>query len=252
MNSLLEVSKSQKLLVVAHRGSSGTAPENSISAFKQALDAGAKMVEVDIQITSDNQFVVYHDFIPPGFNKRISELMYNDIKDIDIGSSYGTLYAGETIPLLTQVLELIDNKALLMIELKTWTGDKIKENMSELIKLIDDFGYLSKTVFGSFNYKVLVDLKKMNPNIKTAAIKIPGDDKTPEEIRDLTECEVFIFSLEELNPKLMESAERAGLFTGVYAVDTKANLEYALEHKVKAVATNYPAKIFSWLAELEN
>lgn len=252
MNSLLEVSKSQKLLVVAHRGSSGTAPENSISAFRQALDAGAKMVEVDIQITADNQFVVYHDFIPPGFEKRISELLYDDIKDIDIGSSYGTLYSGETIPLLTQVLELIKDKALLIIEIKTWTGDKIKENMSDLIKLIDDFGYLSKTVFGSFNYKVLIDLKKMNPNIKTAAIKIPGDDKTPEDIKSLTGCEVFIFSLEELNPSLMESAERAGLFTGVYTVDTKANLEYALEHNVKAVATNYPAKIFKWLEEIQN
>jgi len=92
----------------------------------------------------------------------------------------------------------------------------------------------------------------MNPDITTAAIKIPGDDKTPEEIKELTNCEVFIFSLEELDKNLMDSAEKAELFTGVYTVDTKANLEYALEHRVKAVATNYPAKIFKWLSEMES
>ncbi|MBS4000616.1 MAG: hypothetical protein KGZ71_09050 [Desulfobulbaceae bacterium] len=251
MNSLLDVSKSGELLVVAHRGSSGTAPENTISAFRQALDSGAKMVEIDIQITADNKFVVYHDFVPPGYDKRISELDFDEIKDIDIGSAYGNIYAGEKIPLLQEVLELVRDKALLMIEIKTWTGDKIQANMNQLIELIDEFNSLDKTVFGSFNYKVLRDLKQLNPNIKTAAIKIPGDDKSPREIRELTQCEVFIFSVEELNQELMESAIQEGLFTGVYSVDTKASLKFALEHKVRAVATNYPNKIFKWLDEIK-
>jgi glycerophosphoryl diester phosphodiesterase len=166
MNSLLDVSKSGELLVVAHRGSSGTAPENTISAFRQALDSGAKMVEIDIQITADNKFVVYHDFVPPGHDKRISELNFDEIKDIDIGSAYGNIYAGEKIPLLQEVLELIRDKALLMIEIKTWTGDKIQANMEQLIELIEEFNSLDKTVFGSFNYKVLRDLKQLNPYIK--------------------------------------------------------------------------------------
>lgn len=251
MNSLLDISKSAELLVVAHRGSSGTAPENTLSAFRQALESGAKMVEIDIQITADNHFVVYHDFIPPGHNKRISELNYSDIKDIEIGLAFGSNYVGEHIPLLKDVLELIKNKALLMIEIKTWTGEKIQTNMNKLIEIIEEYDYLDKTVFGSFNYMVLIELKKLNPNIKTAAIKIPGDDKTPGDIKSLTDCEVYIFSLEELSTELMNSAEQAQLFTGVYSVDTKANLEYALEHKVRAVATNYPGKIFNWLKELE-
>ncbi len=250
MNSLLDVSKSGELLVVAHRGSSGTAPENTISAFRQALESGAKMVEIDIQITADNKFVVYHDFVPPGHIKRISELNFVEIKDIDIGSAYGSIYAGEKIPLLQEVLELVRDKALLMIEIKTWTGDKIQANMKQLIELIEEYNNLERTIFGSFNYKVLKDLKQLNPNIKTAAIKIPGDDKTPKEIKELTQCEVFIFSVEELTQELMDSAIKEELFTGVYSVDTKANLEIALEYKVRAVATNYPGKIFKWLEEI--
>jgi glycerophosphoryl diester phosphodiesterase len=249
MDSIKQFVESNELLIVAHRGSSGTAPENTMTSFRQALESGCQMIEVDVQLSSDNQFIAYHDFEPIGYNKKISEMTYSEILEIDIGFGFDSAYKGEKIPLLKDVIDLVYNKNYLMIEIKTLAGNKFIENAEKLLNLINKYNYIDKTIVGSFNHSALNLVKKLDPNIHTAAIKIPGDIRLPSQLKASINCDVFICSIEEINDTLLKDAENCGLFTGVYSIDTKDNLITALDNNIKAIATNYPKKIMEWIEE---
>ena len=250
MQNLDEYINNKEILIVAHRGSSGTAPENSLSAYKEAIEAGANMIEVDIQITKDNQIVAYHDYYPAGMSKKISELEFDEIKDIDIGSGFDEKFINERIPLLTQVLELAKDRCYIMLEIKTITGEKFTQSCNVLLDLIKQYNYEKNTIFGSFNYAALSLIKQMNPNLYTAAIKIPGDKSTPAEIKKVTGCVAFICSVEEFNEEISKNAIENNIITGVYSVETKYQLEQVLSLGCRAIATNYPKKIKKLLEEL--
>jgi glycerophosphoryl diester phosphodiesterase len=249
MNPVKNFVENNELLVVAHRGSSGTAPENTLSSFREALESGCQMIEVDVQLSSDNQFIAYHDFVPIGFNKKISDMTYNEISEIDVGFGFDTEFKGEKIPLLKDVIELVYNKNYLMIEIKTLAGNKFRENAEKLLELINHYNYIDKTIFGSFNHSALNLIKKLNPDIHTAAIKIPGDLRLPSQLKTSTNCDVFICAIEEINDLIVIDAKECGLVTGVYSIDTKESLIIALNNNIRAIATNYPKQIIEWIKE---
>jgi len=243
MISLYEYQRVNKLLLAAHRGSSGKLTENTLAAFADAIDAGIGIIELDIQITADNKIVVYHDFNPPGFQKRISEINYHEIKTLVVGEKSDSGYDSMHIPLLDDVLKIVAGKCYLMIEIKVNTGNKFLENINKLLDLIIKYNYLENTIFGSFSLDAISNLKQINPDVYTAAIKIPNDRRLPSELRDIVGCEAFICDVEELNQEVCDDAKKHNIFLGVYNVDDEEALNKALKYEARAVATNHPEKI---------
>ncbi len=250
MKSLKDYVLENDFIVVAHRGSSGTAPENTLIAYQKAIEDGADMIEMDVQMTLDEQLITYHDFIPYGFEKEIYKLKYSEIRNIDVGIGFDLQYKNTYIPLLDEALNLINKKTYLMIEIKTLAINNFKNKARNLIELIKKYNYLDKTLFGAFNLQALSTLKKDYPEIHTAAIKIPGDNRLPSEIKKLTNCDAFICSIEELNDYIVNDVKENDLFLGAYSIDTKNQLEEVLKYKIKAIATNYPKKVRNWLNEI--
>lgn len=250
MLSLKDFVIDKKHFVVAHRGASGNAPENTLAAYQLAIDEGADMIEMDVQITQDGVFVAYHDFIPVGMDKDFEDLEYSDIEKIDVGIGYDIKYKGEKIPKLEDALSVIQNKCYVILEIKTLAVKNFKDNSEKLIELIDRFNYLDKTIFGSFNYSALAQLKKMNPNIHTAAIKIPMDNRLPSELKKLIGCESYICSVEEVSDEIYQDAIKSEIIMGVYSVDTKSQFLDAIKYNIRALGTNYPSKVRKWLDEI--
>ncbi len=237
-------------IIVAHRGASGNAPENTIAAYQLALAEGADMIEMDVQITNDGIFVAYHDFALLNMGKDIVDLDYSQIADIDVGSGFDIKYKGEKIPKLEDAIELIQNKCYLILEIKTLAGKNFKENAEKLVQLIEKYNYLDKTLFASFNYSALGQLKNINPNVHLAAIKIPMDNRLPSELKELIGCESLICSVEELNEEIYQDAADSDVILGVYSVDTKSQFIDAIKYKIKALGTDFPAKVKLWLSEI--
>src|SRR5690606_15509633 len=103
-------------LVVAHRGSSGTAPENTMAAIVQGVEAGAEMVEIDGQHTSEGRLIVFHDQVlgrTTSGTGRVAAHTYEQIARLDAGSWMDGRYAGEPVPLLLDVLEYLRGRAYL-------------------------------------------------------------------------------------------------------------------------------------------
>src|SRR5690606_8719300 len=118
--------------VIAHRGD-WTAPENTVRAVRSAIEKGVDFVEVDVQMTKDGVLVLHHDEHlqrVAGISKRVGDLTFEEISELDIGFRFSETYAGERIPTLEQILQEVDGQVKLLIELKP---DAFGRNMTEKI-----------------------------------------------------------------------------------------------------------------------
>lgn len=113
--------------VIAHRGSSMVAPENTLAAVRQSLVDGADYVEIDVRLTSDQQVMLYHDRSLArltGDNREFGDLTREELSQYDVGSWFGDAFQSETIPGLDEALAVVRGKAGLMIDMKPSPGQE--------------------------------------------------------------------------------------------------------------------------------
>ncbi|WP_447556205.1 glycerophosphodiester phosphodiesterase family protein [Vreelandella sp. EE22] len=113
--------------VIAHRGSSMVAPENTLAAVSQALEDRADYVELDVRLSADDEVLLYHDRSLTrltGDARDFGELTREELSHFDIGSWFGDAFQGETIAGLDETLALVRGKAGLMIDMKALPGDE--------------------------------------------------------------------------------------------------------------------------------
>jgi glycerophosphoryl diester phosphodiesterase len=151
----------KKIKIIAHRGASKFAPENTLPSFRKAVEQRADSIELDIHETADGKIVVHHDYLlghPDNGLGVMYKTSYAKLKDIDAGSWFSKDFAGESIPLLKEVLKEIGIKCEYEIELKGTTKRFIKN----VLKIVDTFGLLNKIEFTSPHIAVLCALKKLS------------------------------------------------------------------------------------------
>ena len=132
--------------MTAHRGLSAHAPENTLYAFSDAIDAGANLIELDVQQTKDGVLVVMHDSSlrrTTGDKRSIWEVDYDEIADLDAGSWFDPAYANARISTLEDVLRFVGGKVQLNIEIKPTkhNTDDLEQNVADLIA---QYGYEDK------------------------------------------------------------------------------------------------------------
>jgi glycerophosphoryl diester phosphodiesterase len=238
------------VFVVAHRGSSGTAPENTIAAFLEAIDAGVSMIEMDIMFTSDNEIVAFHDI---GQLIKIKdsdkEFSYKKLKKLDAGSWFDAKYKDERIPLFREILKLVRDKVYLIVEIKTPDLELDQKMISSVIDEIEKYSGPDQVTLASFNHKILAWVSANKPDYPCAAIMLPGDPRLPSEIATTCGADGFICSTEEISDEIINNCKEHDLYSGVYSVDSKEELDRILKFDVSAIATNYPAKILKLMDE---
>jgi glycerophosphoryl diester phosphodiesterase len=248
--TLKEYLSSGKIIVAAHRGSSGIAPENTLAAFRLAIEEGAQMIETDIHFTSDGEIVAYHDLAR--FRKVIGKepadgYSYEQISKLDIGSWKATRFSGERIPRFTEILDLIKDKIFLNLEIKTRRNDNVEDRIMQVGKLMLEYGIENQALLCSFNYGILTAIKRIMPEVHTAAIKTPFDNRLPSEIAAEIGCEAYICAVSELNHILSDDVKQNNIILGIYSVDNPKMLDDVLQYNVSAIGTNYPAIILDEL-----
>lgn len=238
----------QRRFVVAHRGSSGTAPENTMSALREAVEAGVQMVEVDVRITADGKPILLHDHIigrTTTGKGHTSNFTYEELRKLDAGDWFGKKYQGEYIPLLSEALAFLrDNNTFVNIEIKPPDPqENIELRIKTILDVVKQEQMLEQTLFGSFHHPSLALLKQIEPKAHTAAIQLPSDLRLPSEIANEINCEALVCSLKECTKKRSLDAKEHGLYLGVYTINTPEQLDLVLKHDVLAIVSNYPALI---------
>lgn len=163
-------------LIIAHRGARKYAPENSIPAFKKAIELGIDGVEFDVMSTCDGVPVVVHDdnlIKLADQHIHVHKTPYIDLKNIDIGRKFNPYFSGETIPTLKEVLEVFaDANTLLNIELKE-QANQYKNFVPRIIELINQFKKPTQIIVSSFSRNLLYKFGREAPHIRRALLLRP-------------------------------------------------------------------------------
>lgn len=172
--SLADVSfPRKKPLVIAHRGASREAPENTLSAFQRALDIGVDGIELDVLLTSDKVPIITHNddlSILTHFQGHAHATPFEVLRSLDAGSHFSTATAGQTMPTLAEALELIARYDITtIVEIKPQRG--MKADAAELIGgMISDIKMRGRVIISSFSRQIISELKRRHPAIARALI----------------------------------------------------------------------------------
>ncbi|WP_175631957.1 glycerophosphodiester phosphodiesterase [Virgibacillus siamensis] len=152
----------------AHRGSLTEAPENTIPAFQKALEHGAKAIELDIQLTKDNELIVSHDHHFRRHNHEITgnirDYTLEEIKEIDVGSGFDEKFAGTSLSTLDEVLDLCPSEILLNVEIKNIPV--IYEGIEKiLLGTLSNHNRLDNLIISSFDHVALKNVQQLNSDI---------------------------------------------------------------------------------------
>ncbi len=232
--------------VFAHRGASGEAPENTLASFRQAILQQCDVIELDIHLTSDGHVVVCHDETLDRTTDRsgaIAELTLEEIRRADAGSWFDPAFAGERIPLLQEVLELVPAEIGLNIELKMSCGGRLEE---AAIKLLRENGRLDSVLFSSYDHKLLHRIKQQAPE---ARISLVYDFKPLHPlslIRDFG-LDVFAVSLYHgmVEQEDVEAIRKHGKHVIVWTVNQEPAMRRMLDCGVSGIITDHPALLKS-------
>lgn len=159
--------------IIAHRGASAVYPENTMVAFDRALQLGATGIETDVQMSSDGRLVLIHDETlnrTAGAEGWVKDAAYEHLRSLDAGSWFDEQFAGERIPSLEELLDLIRGKnTLLNLELKN--GIVGYRGMEEkVVHAVREWGLEEQVIISSFNHASLVKCKRLAPEIRTALL----------------------------------------------------------------------------------
>jgi glycerophosphoryl diester phosphodiesterase len=243
-------------LIVAHRGASAIAPENTLAAFRRAFQQGADMIELDVRMTKDYHLVVHHDRDVKRTTNgkgRIWDLTLQQLRLLDAGSWFHPRFAGEQIPTLRQVLEILPPHMKVNIEAKTDGDPRRKLAFEEVcILILMEKKMEDRALVSSFDHRFVRKMHKLYPTIKTGALYMPVRDarKKPSSIAERTGVSAFICSHTQLRQRFMEDAKAHRIFTGAYVVNTIEQAEKVLHFGVDALVTDSPGKIDRILQKL--
>jgi glycerophosphoryl diester phosphodiesterase len=161
-----------RVLVVGHRGAEALAPENTWAAFQAGHQAGADLLELDVQLTRDGRAIVYHDFtLQPklGDPRWVRDLAWEDLRDLDVGSWFSPAFAGERIPRFVDVLTWARGRVALWVDLKHgFTEPKDDRLEMTALELIEGVGMTDQVVISSWDQVSLGRIRARRPEIPLA------------------------------------------------------------------------------------
>ena len=154
--------------VTAHRGGALAAPENTLEAFSQAIADGADWVELDVRQTADGVVVVSHDATTKrttGVDLRISDVTYDQLRDLDNGVGFDARFAGARVCTLEEAIRLCRGRVRMNIEIKAGAGDEgLVERVVGLVRAYDMAGQVG---IASTSYETLTRVKACDPGVAT-------------------------------------------------------------------------------------
>ncbi|QYY36171.1 glycerophosphodiester phosphodiesterase family protein [Ruficoccus sp. ZRK36] len=156
------------MLIIAHRGASGKAPENTLAAVRRAWKLGADGVEIDIRLTKDGVPVCSHDERTgrlSDVDHAIADLTLAELKCIDVGDWKDPAYAGETIPTLEEVLDTIPERKTLLIEVKDVPATELARALTPILERRKAFIASRQVYFMSFFPDLLWTLQGHFPDL---------------------------------------------------------------------------------------
>ena len=241
------------IVVHAHRGASAYAPENTLPAFRLAMEMGADGFENDIHLTKDKVFAVCHD----GSIERTSngtgsihEMTMDQLKQYDFGVKFSEKFAGTRISSLDEMLEVTHGMDILNIELKgpLPAGQDLDEALSILYASLEKYHCVERTIISTFEHAWGRRIKELYPQLKMGLLY--GDHLTPEQTLELVtayKADAIHPELGGLTPDIVAACRANHILINAWTVDTPEAIRRAIDLQVDGIITNVPDKVLAAL-----
>lgn len=222
--------------IIAHRGDTMNAVENTVEAIESAAHAGADYSEIDIQETKDKKFIVFHDLTLRrlgGSSKRVADMTLKELQQIEVHS--GT-YSSKIATLEEIIATAKKNKIDLLIEVKLH-GAESGDMVNNLIALLKKEQVTDKYLVQSLNQPIMEKIEKTDPTLKTGIILALNIGNLPKTSADFIVLEDF-----SINKRLLTQAKRNEKMVFVWTVNKEKLMQMYLRKNIDGIITNYPAK----------
>jgi glycerophosphoryl diester phosphodiesterase len=254
-------------IIIAHRGASAVAPENTLAAFRRALRDGAEGLECDVRLAKDGVPVVFHDATlkrTAFIDEKLSDWTSSNLSKLRVGAWFNEKnqrfanrdYDCETVPTLADFFELTrGSDCSIYVEMKC--EDKSLYKLArKTAELIIDFGIEDRVVVKSFALDALIEIKEHFPQIRTAAlfkpnplrVLHPGQRLIKPALRLAADELSLHYSL--ATAPLMRKAHAAALRTVIWTADHPAWVKRASKLGIHGIITNNPARLLKKRREL--
>lgn len=229
--------RSEQVVIIAHRGASHVAPENTLAAIKKAIELGAEYAEVDVYQTKDGELVLLHDEKlerTTSIKGKIWDLTLEELKQLDIGSWFGKEFKGEPIPTLREAIQLVKGKIKLNIEIKIKREEP--EIVQKVIGLIRAEEFEKDCVVTSFDRKTVEEVKKIAPDIETGFI---FDKEYPAGIFEGS-WDALCCDYRLVNREFVRKARESKKIVYAWTANSRRVMRKLIDLKIDGIITNRP------------
>jgi glycerophosphoryl diester phosphodiesterase len=233
-------------LRIAHRGASGNFPENTRLAVEKALEAGADMVELDCQLSSDGHIVIFHDerlVRITGTGGSINRMSLEQLKRLEIGAWRKSAFKGERILTLEEVFTVIDRQADLCLDIKQYSGSPPGIEL-KLLFVLSHYDYLERTIFSSFDYGCLRRVRELAPEARVGVIYGADIKENPFVVAEEVEAASMHVQKELATREFLQKTWELSLDAFVWTVNEVPEMENFTSLGVQGIMTDFPERFF--------
>ena len=231
--------------IIAHRGASADAPENTLAAMRQAIEDATDWVEIDVQETSDDQVIVFHDsdFMKlANIDLKIWDATIADLESIDIGSHKDPAFSNERAPTLSELLATCKGKTKVLIELKYYGHDKDLER--RVLGIVKAHGMSSDVMYMSLNLDAVTKMKELDPNCRTGLLMSVLSGKIED-----TRVDFLAVNAMFVNRSFIQRAHASGKQVYVWTINDAVTMSRMIGMGVDGLITDKPDLARRVLAE---
>lgn len=231
--------------IIAHRGASWDAPENTLSSIGAALEQDADGVEVDVRMTGDGHVVLMHDAsamrtTDDTSRRWVKDMSLQDVRSLDAGAWFDSGFAGEKVPTLQEVFDLTGRQTTLFIDMK----DNSEAINRRVVELIEAYNMEDRVKVMAFSHKQLQDIKALNGDIETVILvsALYGDmSRLIHEEYDAA-LDSFAFSVDLFydESRYVDEIRQSGKKVYSWTVNTEDDIHGAAGQDVDGIITDRP------------
>lgn len=239
-------------IVVAHRGDPSQAPENTVAAFRKAVELGADMVELDVHRSKDGHPVVMHDATVDRCTNghgRIDALTLAELRALDAGAWFSPAFAGERIPTLAEALTALPAPVRINMHLKPFDpNDDTFERI--ILEHIDRFELSDRLLLVHNALESLNRLRERRPGL-TCCLLPPVDGLEYVDVARAWGFRVLQPGRRHMSPEFVAYAHQHGMHANVFYADTVEDMNRYLDWGIDGILTNVPARLQQVLRQRE-
>ncbi|WP_339060268.1 glycerophosphodiester phosphodiesterase [Tepidibacillus marianensis] len=235
----------RRVQVIAHRGASAISPENTMVAFRRAIEVGADAIETDVQLTKDGHLILIHDELVNRTTNGtgwVKDYTLQQLRKLDAGSWFSKSYQYEKIPTLDDFFTFIQSS-------KIWVNIEIKNGLfpypgieEKLILKIREYQMTSRVVVSSFNHYSLFKFHHLAPDIKTAVLYMTGIFEPWTYAKRIGAIGLHPYK-EVVSKRLIVHAHQLGMTVYPFTVDDPKEMKELNNLGVDGIMTNVPDRL---------